>query len=174
MPCRFASGTGQSHLRLRDLSPVSWRWRPLASPGRAACTYASRTVNTMASASFRSGACMAACVAWLAHSPGTFGQAGAVANSPGPIATFPNAAVIARHTNLRVGPGAQHGVVAVMAPGELVQILGSAGEWMQVRRAKDWSQRGWILDDQVKRLQPVDVPRAALPSVAPQPQPATR
>jgi len=105
-----------------------------------------------------------------------FAQARAAAAGPAPVAAFANAGSIESHTNLRVGPGAQHGVITVLAPGEIVQILNIAGGWIQVRRAKDWSQGGWIPGDQVRRLQPMNVPMVAqAAATAPsQPQPARR
>ena len=64
-----------------------------------------------------------ACLAMLAQSPAALAQARASARTQAAVAA--GEAVIKISANLRVGPGAQHGIVAVLARGEIVQVLGT-------------------------------------------------
>jgi uncharacterized protein YgiM (DUF1202 family) len=102
---------------------------------------------------------LAVCLAMLASS------SAAIAQERAASAAMPAAVAVTKlDTNLRLGPGSQHAIIAVLGPGETVQVLGTSGAWSQVRRAKQRAHVGWVPSKDLQRTQLVSPP-----SVAPAP-----
>ena len=63
----------------------------------------------------------------------------------------PVSAMTRTDASLRIGPGATHGIIAVLSRGERVQIIATSGSWSKVRRENQAAQSGWLPSGQLAR-----------------------